>query len=336
MALRTSRRYLYFQIVTLHLLLLLWLPGCDAFSQEAPDSDHDGLTDQQEQTLLERFRPKFLISKADCATRPARFKSGQIVPEPVIPDGTIYGQVTPVPNSPRVEVHYFTLWEKDCGRNGHTLDVEHVSTLVSIETPSVPTALYWYAGAHENTMCNISSGSRAFAIGAEDRGPKVWSSSGKHAMYFRRAMCGHGCGADSCEGDYFELANSNQVVNVGEPDSPMNGALWIKSPSWALSDKMNLDFPAETIARLDATSGETVLTLGGRSTFRGTIAVSDTVLGSAANGAQHTGDALNTADTHTSKSLGTATKATGRSLKRAWNAVFKPKKEEKSPDKKPQ
>lgn len=318
---RWLRRCLYLAPCGLYLSLLL--PS--TFAQAPLDSDHDGLSDEQEQALLEKFRPTFFISATDCAVRPARFKSGQEVPESTVKDGTIYGQVTPVPNSDRIEIHYYTLWDQDCGRNGHPLDVEHVATLVAHQGME-PKALYWYAGAHEDTACNISSGSRAEALGAEEHGPSVWSSNGKHALYLRRTMCGHGCGADSCVDDT-ELPHHGGIVNIGERNAPMNGADWVRSNHWVLSEKMDSDFPQETVARLDATSGDTVLTLGGKSAFRGTIAVSDTVLGGASTGASHTGAALDTANTHTSKGLGTATRATGRSLKKAWNSVFGGKKD---------
>jgi hypothetical protein len=315
-------RLRFLVIGTLHFTLLVSAVA-SAHAQTAIDSDHDSLSDEVEQALLEQFRPTFMISSKDCATRPARFKPGQEVPESTVKDGTIYGQVSPIPNSDRVEIHYYTLWDQDCGRNGHPLDVEHIAVFVTHGPGVQPTALYWYAGAHENTACNISSGSRAEAVGAEDRGPRVWSSWGKHALYLRKGMCGHGCGADTCDDDV-ELPHHGPVINIGERGAPMNGAEWIHSPHWALSEKMVTDFPPETISRLDATSGETVLTLGGRSTFRGTIAVSDTVLGSATNSASQTGAALDTANSHTSKGLGTAAKSTGRSLKRAWKSVFGP------------
>lgn len=311
------------------LLLSLLAVSIPAFAQHGIDTDRDGISDQQEQALLEKFRPEFLISATDCAGKPARFKPGKMDPEPLAQDGTIYGQVTPIPNSNRVEIHYYTLWDRDCGRNGHPLDAEHVSTLIGNAAGSTPKALYWYASAHENTVCDISSGARAEAVGAEDHGPKVWSSSAKHALYLRKSMCGHGCGADICENDT-ELTRSGAVVNIGERDAPANGANWAISTQWDLPRKMGSDFPATTTAKLDATSGETVLTLRGNSTFRGTIAVSDSVLGGATTGAEHTGAALDTANSHTSKSLGTAAKATGRSLKRAWRAVFGPHKEERS------
>lgn len=305
-------------LITMSVLL-----GAVAFAQ-ALDSDRDGITDEQERVLLEKFRPTFMISAADCAVRPASFRAGKANPEVVAQDGTIYGQVFPIAKSIRVEIHYYTLWDRDCGRVSHPLDVEHVSVLVSNEAGAEPRALYWFAGAHEKTACDISSGARAEAIGAADKGPRVWSSSGKHAIYLREAMCGHGCGADSCELAK-ELAASGAVVNVGELGAPANGAEWTASPQWLMKEKMDSDFLPADLARLDATSGETVITLRGRSTYRGTIQVSDVVLGSAGTGAEHTGAALGTANTQTSNSLGKAKNATGNSLKRAWRAVFGPR-----------
>jgi hypothetical protein len=303
-------------------ICLLWAVA--AVCQTSIDRDNDGLPDDKEQILLERFRPTFMISATDCSIRPARFEAGRTDPRAVEADGTIYGQVFPT-KPDIIEIHYYTLWSSDCGRIKHALDVEHISVLVVDTEGAEPRALYWYAGAHEKTACDISSGARANAIGAEDRGPRVWSSAGKHALYLRRSMCGHGCGADSCEDD-IELVRNGPVINLGELNASANGSLWITSPAWVLSAKMHSDFSADVIARLDATSGDTVTTLRGSSSVRGTIQGSDAVLGGASSGAsigaQHTSAALDTANGHTSRSLGKAMKATGRSLKRAWNAVF--------------
>lgn len=302
-------------------LLFLLLNTTVAQSSAETDSDHDGLTDNFEQQLLEQFRPAFMIDAKDCAVRPARFQSDDVNPKTVAADGTIYGQVFPLSGSSNIEIHYYTLWDRDCGERGHPFDVEHVSAIVSNASGSVPKALYWYAGAHEDTLCDISSGARAEALGAEEHGPRVWSSGGKHALYLRKAMCGHGCGADSCNAD-LELPNDGAVINIGELKSPSNGALWVASVEWVLSQKMDSDFSPAMLARLDATSGETVITLRGNSSFRGTIQVSETVLDSTATGAQHTGAALGTANDHTASSLGKASRATGRSLRKAWNVVF--------------
>lgn len=297
---------------------------CSAVAQTTgtpPDFDHDGLSDEFEQSLLENFRPTFMISATDCAAKPARFKTGRADPEVAATDGTIYGQVFPVsPNL--VEVHYYTLWERDCGRNSHPLDAEHVAALISAQASPEWKALYWYAGAHEKTVCDISSGARSAAISAEHHGPTLWSSAGKHALYMRKEMCNHGCGADSCD-DAVELPKNGPVINLGEFNAPANESFWLASSQWTLSDKMDSDFSPEVIARLAATSGDTVATLRGTSSVRGTIQGSDAVAESAATTAQHTGAALNTANTHTSGSLGKATRATGRSLRRAWKAVFR-------------
>jgi hypothetical protein len=138
-------------------------------------------------------------------------------------------------------------------------------------------------------------------------------------------MCNHGCGADSCE-NARELALKGEVINLGEINAPANGSSWISSPKWTLSDKMDSDFSAQLIARLEPTSGDTVVTVRGINSVRGVIQGSDSVAESATSGAQHTGTALSTADAQTSGSLWEATKATGRGLRRAWNAVFVTKK----------
>jgi hypothetical protein len=191
-------------------------------------------------------------------------------------------------------------------------------------------AIYWYAGAHEKTVCDISSGAHSGAVGAEHNGPKIWSSSGKHALYLTQAMCESGCGADSCDGNV-ELARKGAVVNLGEPDAPANGSLWVISPNWVLSDRMDTDFSADVIARLEATPRDIVVTLRGRSSLRGTIQVSDGVLDGAATGAQQTEAGLDAANDQTSRGLGKATRATGRSLVRAWKAVFGGKQASQQP-----
>jgi len=134
-------------------------------------------------------------------------------------------------------------------------------------------------------------------------------------------MCKSGCGADSCDGNV-ELEHTGPVVNLGELDAPVNGSVWISSSSWVLSDRMDTDFSADVVARLEATPTDTVVTLRGRSALRGTIQVSDGVLDSAATGAQNTEMSLDAANDQTSRGLGKASRSTRRSLIRAWKAVF--------------
>jgi hypothetical protein len=315
-------------VLKLFLPALLLLLCISTSAQSAIDSDRDGLSDDFEQALLAKFRPTLMTSAHDCAVRPARFKSAA-EPAPEIADGTIYGQVFPV-SADRVEVHYYALWDKDCGRISHPLDAEHVAALVSFEGAESK-ALYWYAGAHERTVCDISSGARAKTIEAESHGPTIWAASGKHALYFKKEMCSHGCGADSCEDDT-ELAQAGPVINVGELETPANGALFVSSPKWLLSTKMDSDFSKEMIALIESSPGNAISTVRGRSTVRGTIQGSDTVYNSitdsAATATNHTGAALDTADTHAANSLGKARKSTGNALTKAWRFVTGKKKDE--------
>ena len=315
-----------YSLLLLSAVLTSPAPGPHAATAQSIDSDRDGISDQQEQLLLERFRPAFMVSKTDCAFRPAKFEPDEINPKPLAADGTIYGQVFPVADN-RIEVHYYTLWGRDCGRMKHPLDAEHVSVLLSIDAQGDPKELYWYAGAHEKTSCDMSSGARVEAL-TRPR-PVIWSSSGKHALYFRQDLCGHGCGADSCKDD-IELRQDGPVINIGELERPMNGSSWVKSSAWPLSDKMDSDFSAEVISRLTAAPEGTISTLRGNRTMRGTIDGADAALNGAAIGAHDSGAALDTAHDHTSRSLGTAARATGRALNRAWHSLS-PKKEKTPP-----
>lgn len=306
-------------------LLINTAPRQSLATSQNVDTDRDGISDEQEQALLERFRPAFMISKTDCAVRPSRFEPDHEAPTFAAADGTIYGQVFPVPAN-RIEIHYYTLWNRDCGPMQHPLDAEHASVLIEMDSSAQPKALYWYAGAHEKTACDISSGRRAEALTMRDDHPRIWSSSGKHALFLSKDMCGDGCGADLCR-DNVELPESGPVINLGELERPMNGASWVKASSWPLADKMDSDFSTDVISRLDAALPGTITIVRGSRSLRGTIDGADAAVAGGATGVRHTGAALNTANSHTSKSLGTAVKATGRALKRTWRAVT-PKGEE--------
>ena len=104
---------------------------------------------------------------------------------------------------PEVELHYYHLWRRDCGEHGHPLDAEHVAVLVQASRGrsgrAAWRALYWYAAAHEQTVCDVSQIARASTLHAEDKGAKVWVSPGKHASYLDERLCNRGCGADRCE-----------------------------------------------------------------------------------------------------------------------------------------
>jgi hypothetical protein len=279
------------------------------------DTDHDGLPDALEQSLLTQFVPRFQVSRNDCAGAPARFTPGARLPTPEAADGTIYGQVTPIANSRRVEIHYYDLWSTDCGAEGHALDAEHVAALVEASGPDLATAVwhaqFWYAAAHEATVCDVSQIARAQALGAVSSGPEVWISEGKHAAFFAPSRCAHGCGNDACAAT--APLSVPRIVNLGEPGHPMNGAVWAASAVWPLAAKMDAsDFPP-AMQQLAPPEG-IALVRTGRHPMQGVIAISS-----------HTADHLGDAQTDTTGALGEAHASTasalGTSVRHSWHAL---------------
>lgn len=301
------------------------------------DNDHDGLSDALEQRLLLQFMPTFMIARHDCSTLPAEFKAGSVTPEVEAENGTIYGQAfplkSPVDGSPAVEIHYYDLWQKDCGLHGHPLDTEHVAVLVQPSSASRDSAqwkaIYWYAAAHENTVCDVSQIARASTLNAEHRGATIWISPGKHASYLSSALCDGGCGADHCvKMVEFDPA---RVINLGEPGFPMNGSAFISSKAWPLEYKMSTsNFPAAAIARLNELPDTEIAWFNpGRHPVQGIIATSSSteqaLALSEANtaavielGSDSTGDALSTARGSTGGALSTATGDTGNALQKTY------------------
>ena len=231
------------------------------------DQDRDGIRDDLEQDLLLKFTPVFMIDADDCDVLPAEFILGATGLRPIVRNGTIYGQVFPRGLSsisePLVEIHYYHLWSRDCGRAGHLLDAEHVSVLIRAKEMDDPAsawrALYWYAAAHEETLCNASNGAMASALDAEDRGATVWISRGKHGSFLSESKCRWGCGGDSCKNVVAMLIE--KLINIGEPDAPLNGADWTGSKEWPLKEKMRTDFSDVIIARLDDSGADAVVLL---------------------------------------------------------------------------
>jgi hypothetical protein len=223
------------------------------------DSDHDGLSDALEQELLARFAPSFQVDPQDCAGRPAFFLPDSASPVVGSEDGTIYAEASPrvLPNlkAPVVELRYFHLWRSDCGRMAHALDAEHVSVLIeggpgSAEDAGGWRALYWYAAAHEDTVCDASQITRASTLDAVNRGALVWISRGKHASFLNKELCERGCGGDDCRAT--QTLAVSRIVNLGEAKWPMNGSIWTGSAEWQLAAKLaRSDFEPEVLARLE-------------------------------------------------------------------------------------
>jgi hypothetical protein len=282
----------------------------------AQDGDRDGLADSLEQALLERFLPTFVLSADECDGLPAVMLPGARDPRVIGKDGTIYGYVTPRHRSPGVEVEikYFHLWSRDCGRPSHTLDAEHVSALIQAPAIDAPLdawrAEYWYAAAHEGTVCDASSGARAEAIRAAASGPYVYVSRGKHASYLARGHCKWGCGSDLCDAPGTPNPRTTPV-NMGEPDAPLNGATWVQSARWSLAARLRTDFDPDLRARLDGEPplAVQVLTIGLRP-LQAPILGGDTGL----DALIAAGDAATSAVTSAVEAASTAAASTGTAV----------------------
>lgn len=295
----------------------LVVPQHDA-QDTSTDSDHDGLSDELEEALLAKFKPVFMVSRADCSGVPAEFAPENRSPVVRTEDGTIYGQVFPGNSKggtePLVEIHYYHLWKRDCGRMGHALDTEHVSVLIRASgTESSPDewkAIYWYAAAHEDTVCDASQISRASTIDAEDHGATVWISAGKHASFLNEELCRHGCGGDIC--DKMTSLPVSRTVNLGEIGRPMNGALWISSSRWPLTTKMTrTDFQPAAIRRLERLPRSDIAWVNpAERPAQSTIAAGDSTV-----------DALAAGNRNTDTAISNAGGATGNALDKTYGKV---------------
>lgn len=290
------------------------------------DTDQDGMSDALEQALMVQFAPQFMISRHDCSKVPAEFRPNVKVPTVQAEDGTIYGQVFPIKpvegDLPAAEIHFYHLWANDCGPHGHRLDAEHVSVLVTAldqdEATAKWKAVYWYAAAHEDTVCDVSQITRASTLHAEDGGATVFVSQGKHASYLDQALCRSGCGADKCV-DMVALT-PRKIVNLGEASHPMNGSVFTSSVEWPLLGKMaDTDFPAEPVARLQQTPDTDIVWFNaGKHPAQGVIAVSNTTGQAIALGANDTSASLSKAGASTDAALSVAQNNTGNALHKSF------------------
>jgi len=312
---------------TLGFLLLLStaLPAQEIAS--AADLDQDGLSDTLEDILLAQFVPRFAVDRNDCSEKPGEFVPLQLSPTVRAANGTIYGQAFRREGKANVvELHYYHLWPRDCGEMGHRLDAEHVSVLLKRAPESSPDdwkAVYWYAAAHEDTVCDASQIARAQTLDAENAGARIWVSAGKHASFLSETLCKHGCGGDRCQA--MKDLEVEKIVNLGEAQTPMNGAVWMSSTEWPLSDKLRrTDFPesrTERVERLPSTDiawanpekrPAQAIILGGNGT-----------LGGAVTGVRATNTALVVANTNTSAALSLANDRTGSSLAKSFLQTMK-------------
>jgi hypothetical protein len=294
------------------------------------DSDNDGLSDHLEQALLDQFLPSFMIGRHDCSALPSEFVPGSISPMVKAENRTIYGQVflskASTKDHPIAEIHFYHLWRQDCGSHGHPLDAEHVSALVRASgsdlSASTWQAAYWYAAAHENTVCDVSQIARASTLKAEDHGAKVWISPGKHASYLNETLCQRGCGADRCE--KMETLSPQRIINLGEPGRPMNGSVFTSSTRWPLADKMqNTNFPNVVIARLNLLPETDIAWFNaGRHPAQQIIAVSSSTEQALATSGRNTTSSISTAGDSTNAAISVAGDSTQNALHKSFRKTM--------------
>jgi hypothetical protein len=265
-----------------------------------------------------------MVGRHDCSTLPAEFAPDLKIPTVRVEDGTIYGQVFPgKPVSgdlPAAEIHFYHLWSVDCGPHGHPLDAEHVAVLVSASDQGRTKwkAIYWYAAAHEKTVCDVSQITRASTLHAEERGATVFVSPDKHASYLNEKLCRGGCGADRCV-DMVALP-PGRIVNLGEAAAPMNGSVFIASASWPLLEKMtHTNFPAEPVARLNEMPDADIAWFNpGRHPAQGIIANSNMTEQAIAGGARDTTNSLSKAEIAAGVAMSVAQDNTGNALHKSY------------------
>jgi hypothetical protein len=327
-------------VLILRVVLVFFLCGISmaAMSQEATDSDADGLSDSFEGALLHKFQPQFEISKEDCAGEPAKFAPGAVRPTVLAEDGTFYGQAFPrkttADGQRQIELHFYHLWRADCGRMGHPLDAEHVSALLrgSGSDASQWKAAYWYAAAHEDTVCDASQVSRASTLEAETHGPRIWISKGKHGSFLNEELCQRGCGGDRCA-DTMPLVSAG-VVNLGEYATAMNGAAWSHSKEWPLAAKMRRsDFPADRTSLMEREPETNIVwanpekrpaqaaILGGNAAIDGAMVGGGSTADALAVSESDTNTALVLARARSGDALETTTQKTGNALTKSYRGV---------------
>jgi hypothetical protein len=270
------------------------------------DLDRDGIDDVLEQRLLEQFAPRFHVATGDCDVLPSEFEPGRAEPVSKARNGTLYGQVSPSQDG--FEIHYYHLWTVDCGSaTRHPLDAESVSVKVVNGV-----ATHWFASAHEDTLCDASNAMARRTSGGID----VWISRDRHASFLTENLCAaSGCGKDRC--DRSELMRVAKIVNIGEIDAWMNGALWAGSNSWTLRSKMLPNFDDALLARI----GEGATVQASRTAPKGaqtTIKVAGSTYASLETANQNTANGLSTATGATTRAVTKSVHSTGRALRRAF------------------
>jgi hypothetical protein len=89
-----------------------------------------------------------------------------------------------------------------------------------------------------------------------------------------------------------------KVINIGELKNPMNGALWVRSHQWALSEKMDSDFTPQLLVKLNDRKGEVRGVQGPVPPFKAIVLTGNSTYTGASTGIRKTGQAIGIAAKH--------------------------------------
>jgi hypothetical protein len=290
------------------------------------DSDQDGLSDVLEDTLLAQVQPYFMIHRGDCSQRPAEFVRFEPRPSVRADDGTIYGQVFPHnAKFDEVELHYYHPWSKDCGETPHRLDGRAcVCSRKADRCDFVEGSVLVCSRARRYGM-RCQPNRRAETLRAEERGAQVWVSAGKHASFLGDTFCRRrsGCGGDRCR--TMEPLHIAKIINLGELQTPMNGAVWARSKEWPLSEKLGRsDFPVSRTNPLEGDSAAKIAWANPeKRPIQGAILGANSAVLGAFTATSSTNTALAAASDNTESVLDRACQRTGNSLARSFQSFAK-------------
>jgi hypothetical protein len=112
-----------------------------------------------------------------------------------------------------------------------------------------------------------------------------------------------------------------QLINLGEPEHPMNGSEFIASKGWPLLEKMKTsNFPAEALARLERLPETDIAWFNeGRHPMQQVIAVSGSTEGAIVRSGNNTGTAISLAGDSTSDAISNAGSSTGNALQKSYH-----------------
>jgi len=189
----------------------LFVLGGRAPAAFSGDNDGDGIDDDLEQQLAERFFPQIIYSFYESCSGPE--------PKPFLfraRHPSVYGVV----HTEYILINYVQLYDDDCGPNGHSGDNESFATF-----------LRWNGGDWEFASVSATAHWADVCETMTARGtPDLWVGSNKHGTYADPNACG--CwGSDVCSSTNGHVL-PHILYNVGEPDHQLINDLGVVKQQW--------------------------------------------------------------------------------------------------------